>query len=173
MIGALSDWLRHLVIVILLAVFLDYALPSNAMQKYVRMVLGLVVMLTMVDPLRVLVATHFNLEATAARLAGPVFQSAQFVGGGAGGAGSGTGGVFRTDLAATLRQEILQLQGVNVQSVQVITSQGADGAQSVTAVTVAVGAVKPAVAASVQAQVATSLGLALGSVRVIYPGGQI
>ena len=170
MIGALSDWLRHLVIVILLAVFLDYALPSNAMQKYVRMVLGLVVMLTMVDPLRVLVATHFNLEATAARLAGPVFQSAQFVGGGS---GSGTGGVFRTDLAATLRQEIFQLQGVNVQSVQVITSQGADGAQSVTAVTVAVGAVKPAVAANVQAQVATSLGLALGSVRVIYSGGQI
>ncbi|MHB1683144.1 MAG: stage III sporulation protein AF [Bacilli bacterium] len=167
MIGALSDWLRHLVIVILLAVFLDYALPSNAMQKYVRMVLGLVVMLTMVDPLRVLVATHFNLEATAARLAGPVFQSAQFVGvGGAGGAGSGTGGVFRTDLAATLRQEILQLQGVNVQSVQVITSQGVDGAQSVTAVTVDLGAVKPAVAASVQAQVATS-------VRVIYSGGQI
>ncbi|MHB1629820.1 MAG: stage III sporulation protein AF [Bacilli bacterium] len=171
MIGALSEWLRHLVVVILLAVFLDLALPSNAMQKYVRTVLGLVVMLTMLDPLRVLVATHFNLEAAAARLSGPVFQSAQFIGGGAA-SGAGTRGAFQTDLAATLRQEILQLQGVNVQNVLVTTSQGTDGAPLVTAVTVVIGAVKPATAAAVQAQVAESLGLAPGAVRVIYAGGQ-
>ncbi len=172
MIGALSEWLRHLVIVILLAVFLDLALPSNVMQKYVRTVLGLVVMLTMLDPLRVLVATHFNLEAAAARLTGPVFPSAQFVGAGAAASGSGTAGAFQADLAATLRQEILQLQGVSVQSVQVMTSPGVGGATLVTAVTVVIGTVKPAVASAVQAQVAESLGLASGAVRVIYTGGQ-
>lgn len=51
MIEALSAWLKQIIIVTLIAAFLDLLLPSSVMQKYVRMVMGLIVVLTMISPL--------------------------------------------------------------------------------------------------------------------------
>ncbi|MHA6483791.1 stage III sporulation protein AF [Paenibacillus sp. strain BS8-2] len=46
----LSDWLRDLIAVILLAVLVELLLPNKAMQRYARLVVGLFILLTILSP---------------------------------------------------------------------------------------------------------------------------
>jgi stage III sporulation protein AF len=48
---ALGEWLKQLIMVVLLAVFADLLLPTKAMQKYVRVVMGLAVIAVILQPL--------------------------------------------------------------------------------------------------------------------------
>ncbi len=50
MMAWLSDWIRGLVSVVLFAVVLDMVLPSNAMQRYARLVMGVLIILMMLSP---------------------------------------------------------------------------------------------------------------------------
>jgi len=47
---ALSGWLKQIVAVVLLAALVDLVLPNRTMQRYVRLVAGLIVLLTMATP---------------------------------------------------------------------------------------------------------------------------
>ena len=47
---ALGSWLKQLIMVVLLAVFADLLLPTKAMQKYVRVVMGLAIIAVMLQP---------------------------------------------------------------------------------------------------------------------------
>jgi len=47
----LSDWLRDIIAVILLAVLVELLLPNKAMQRYARLVVGLFILLTILSPL--------------------------------------------------------------------------------------------------------------------------
>ncbi|PWK11502.1 stage III sporulation protein AF [Tumebacillus permanentifrigoris] len=51
MMTFLSDWLRGLILVIFLAVILDMILPNNAMQRYAKLVMGLLIILLMLSPI--------------------------------------------------------------------------------------------------------------------------
>lgn len=51
MIGWLSDWLRDIIAVILLAVLVELLLPNKAMQRYARLVIGLFILLTILSPI--------------------------------------------------------------------------------------------------------------------------
>lgn len=51
MIEWLNGWLKGLIGVVLLAAFVDLLLPSGTFQRYVRTVLGLFILLTMLTPL--------------------------------------------------------------------------------------------------------------------------
>jgi stage III sporulation protein AF len=46
----LSEWMRGLILVIFLAVFLEMILPHNKFQRYARMVMGLTIILMMMGP---------------------------------------------------------------------------------------------------------------------------
>jgi stage III sporulation protein AF len=46
----LSDWLKSIIIVILLATFVDILLPSQTMQRYVKTVISLFILLTLLQP---------------------------------------------------------------------------------------------------------------------------
>ncbi|MBL0388141.1 stage III sporulation protein AF [Tumebacillus sp. ITR2] len=50
MMAFLSDWLRGLILVIFLAVILDMILPNNIMQRYAKLVMGLLIILIMLTP---------------------------------------------------------------------------------------------------------------------------
>ncbi len=50
MIGWLSQWLRDIVAVILLAAIVELLLPNKAMQRYARLVVGLIILLTILSP---------------------------------------------------------------------------------------------------------------------------
>lgn len=47
----LSNWLRQIVAVILLAALIDLLLPNRTMQRYVRLVAGLFILLTLATPI--------------------------------------------------------------------------------------------------------------------------
>lgn len=51
MIDWLSGWLREIVLIVLFAAFVDLLLPNNAFQRYVRTVLGLFILLTLMSPI--------------------------------------------------------------------------------------------------------------------------
>ncbi|WP_151734340.1 stage III sporulation protein AF [Paenibacillus tengchongensis] len=46
----LSDWLRELILVVLMAAFVEMLLPGKSMERYARLVLSLLVLLTMLSP---------------------------------------------------------------------------------------------------------------------------
>ena len=51
MVAWLSDWLRDIIAVILLAGLVELLLPSKAMQRYARLVVGLFILLTILSPI--------------------------------------------------------------------------------------------------------------------------
>jgi len=46
----ISNWLQNIILIILLATFVDLLLPNSSMQKYAKMVLGLLVMVSIMSP---------------------------------------------------------------------------------------------------------------------------
>lgn len=51
MIAAIAGWAKGIILVVLFASFLELLLPASGMQRFVRVVMGLLVMLTMLSPL--------------------------------------------------------------------------------------------------------------------------
>ncbi|QSO53326.1 stage III sporulation protein AF [Alicyclobacillus curvatus] len=49
--NVLGGWLRQLILIIFLAILADFLLPTKAMQKYVRVVMGLAVIAAMLQPM--------------------------------------------------------------------------------------------------------------------------
>jgi len=47
----LTLWLKKIILLVLLAAFLDLILPNTNLQKYVKMVMGLIILLTVLTPL--------------------------------------------------------------------------------------------------------------------------
>lgn len=66
---AFGDWLKQLVMIVLLAVFSDLLLPTKTMQKYVRMVLGLTIIAAMIQPIVPFFKKNWADEMTKAAIA--------------------------------------------------------------------------------------------------------
>jgi stage III sporulation protein AF len=47
----LGDWLREIILVVLLAAFVELLLPSKSMERYARLVLSLLILLTLLSPI--------------------------------------------------------------------------------------------------------------------------
>ncbi|ULL15448.1 stage III sporulation protein AF [Paenibacillus sp. H1-7] len=58
----LGNWLKSIVLVILLATFVDILLPSQTMQRYVKTVLSLFILLTLLSPLLSIFQKQISLE---------------------------------------------------------------------------------------------------------------
>lgn len=50
MIEALGGWLKQIIVIILIATFVDLALPGSSMQRYVKVVVSLFILLTILTP---------------------------------------------------------------------------------------------------------------------------
>jgi len=57
-----SGWLKQIVLIVMLAAFADLLLPNNAMQRYVKTVMALIILLTLLDPLFSLVRHDWNVS---------------------------------------------------------------------------------------------------------------
>jgi len=62
MIAWLSDWLRDIIAVVLLAVFLELIIPGKTMLRYTRLVIGLFILLTIMSPILRLVQGDINAK---------------------------------------------------------------------------------------------------------------
>jgi stage III sporulation protein AF len=61
----LTNWLKEIILVILLATFVDLLLPSSTMHRYVKVVLSLLILLTILSPVLSLLRADFPLSALA------------------------------------------------------------------------------------------------------------
>lgn len=48
--GWLSNWLQELIMIVLLATFVEMLLPNRSMERYVKLVLSLLILLTLLSP---------------------------------------------------------------------------------------------------------------------------
>lgn len=51
MIGELTAWIKAIILVVLFATFLEFLLPNNAMQRFIRVIMGLFIMLAILNPI--------------------------------------------------------------------------------------------------------------------------
>ncbi|WP_413407989.1 stage III sporulation protein AF [Paenibacillus amylolyticus] len=49
--GWLSNWLQELIMIVLLVTFVDMLLPNRSMERYVKLVLSLLILLTLLSPI--------------------------------------------------------------------------------------------------------------------------
>lgn len=62
MIVAITGWIKGIVIVVLFAAFLDLLLPSSSIQKFVRVIMGLFIMMAILNPVIDLIDKSFADE---------------------------------------------------------------------------------------------------------------
>ncbi|MFC5651564.1 stage III sporulation protein AF [Paenibacillus solisilvae] len=62
MLDWLSSWLQQIIAVVLLAGLIDLLLPNKAMQRYVRLVAGLIILLTIMTPIIRVLQGDFNAK---------------------------------------------------------------------------------------------------------------
>lgn len=51
MLSAISQWVRQIVMVVMFAAFVDFLIPENNFLRYVKVLLGLLVMIAIINPL--------------------------------------------------------------------------------------------------------------------------
>ncbi|GFR36777.1 hypothetical protein PRECH8_00730 [Insulibacter thermoxylanivorax] len=68
MIDWLAGWLREIVLVVLFAAVADMLLPTNGLQRYIKVVISLFILLTILSPVLTLLRSDFNFTEVDAQL---------------------------------------------------------------------------------------------------------
>jgi len=76
-VDTLALWLKKIVLLVLLATVLDLLLPNTELQRYVKLVMGLIILLVILNPILTLVSPHITDEWITLQAAGtgPVMES--------------------------------------------------------------------------------------------------
>ncbi len=164
----LAGWLRQIIAVLLLASIIDLLLPNRTMQRYVRLVAGLFVLLTVATPVLSWMKGDFALrladgidtvtkspqgapdqlamiEAQGERLRGRQSEQAA--------------NLVSTRLAAAIRSDIELSEERAVRSVDVQTAQGKDGNWTITGIKVVLEGEDGLEAASTRGNIAAVRGV--------------
>jgi len=89
MMDALVGWLKQIILVVLLATFIDLLLPNRTMQRYVKLVVSLFILMTILSPVLQLFGSNANVRMLAATVEGwSVAGTADPIPGGSGGPGA-------------------------------------------------------------------------------------
>lgn len=62
MLAWLNEWLKSIIIIILLAAFVDLILPNRSMQRYVKVVISLFVLMTILTPIVQFLVADFDWD---------------------------------------------------------------------------------------------------------------
>ncbi|WP_129597773.1 stage III sporulation protein AF [Anaerophilus nitritogenes] len=62
MMNFLRSWIINIVSVVIFITFLEMLLPNSNMKKYIKMIIGLLVMIVILSPLLQIVHGNFNIE---------------------------------------------------------------------------------------------------------------
>lgn len=65
MIEWISSWLKQIVLLVLIATFIDLLLPNNAMDRYVKLVMGLLIIMAILSPTLQLLHSELDLSSIA------------------------------------------------------------------------------------------------------------
>lgn len=145
LMDGLSHWLRQIIAVVLLASLIDLILPNRTMQRYVRLVAGLFILMTVATPImqwmkgdfssrlsESLNTVEFAPQRAADELAlieeeGAKLRDKRNV---------QAADLVTTRLEAAIRKEVEQAENRSVQKVDVITKRESDGSLTVTKVSI-------------------------------------
>lgn len=59
---SISMWLKQVVLLVLLATFIDLLLPNQALSRYVKLVMGLLIILAILNPILAILSDRFQWE---------------------------------------------------------------------------------------------------------------
>lgn len=62
----ISEWLKEIIFVVLIAVFIELLLPNKSMERYVKFVVSLLIILTIISPIIRLISSGTDQKITAA-----------------------------------------------------------------------------------------------------------
>lgn len=65
MIEWLSEWLKQIVLLVLIATFIDLLLPNHSMDRYVKLVMGLLITMAILSPILDLFTEELNITKIA------------------------------------------------------------------------------------------------------------
>lgn len=77
----LSGWLKTVVTIILLATFVDLLLPSTKLQRYVKTVMSLFILLALLSPVMQLLQRNWNMDQLLSRAEQKQEEAAKIAGG--------------------------------------------------------------------------------------------
>ena len=75
MVAWISQWLQNIILIVLLATFADLLLPSSAMQKYSKMVLGLLIIVVILSPVLELFTKEYSFNDFIKRMEGELYNN--------------------------------------------------------------------------------------------------
>jgi stage III sporulation protein AF len=145
LMDGLSHWLRQIIAVVLLASLIDLLLPNRTMQRYVRLVAGLFILMTVATPIMHWMKGNFStqlaagLDSVLQTPTGAADQLAMIEQEGAklrDKQSSQAADLVATRLEAAIRSEVEQSENRNVSKVDVVTERGIDGSLTVSKVIV-------------------------------------
>ncbi len=161
MIDWLSGWLKQIIVIILLATFVDLILPNSAMQRYVKVVVSLFILMTLLFPIIDLLKADFDLnrltlsleQLTDARHNDPAADSGENIQSLASIMKEGKQVQAENDkaslqmveqqLAQTIMQQLEQRESVKADSVEVKTGLDRDGRPEIESVHVVLSSDRP------------------------------
>lgn len=62
MLSAISLWVRQIVMVVMFATFVDFMIPENKFLRYIKVFLGLLIMIAIIDPVVPLFQKGFSFD---------------------------------------------------------------------------------------------------------------
>ncbi|MDT8901063.1 stage III sporulation protein AF [Anaeroselena agilis] len=129
MLSALTDWVRNIIMVVLFATFLELLLPSSGMQRFVRVIMGMLILLAILGPAVDILQSRITPEMPA--FAGQSDPAADRVTSGAEAVVRARDRLaaeyYRKDLARQIRAVVAGIDGVADARVAVELEQGEGG----------------------------------------------
>lgn len=139
MIDLIVSWVMGIIFATLFASFLELLLPSSSMQKFVRVIMGLLIMLAILNPIITFlerVPHSANITALAPQASGTVLEK-------------GTKAavrqredlikaVYRQDIAKQMQALVMGIEGVAQASVDVVLNDEQNGPVRISRITVSV-----------------------------------
>jgi stage III sporulation protein AF len=127
--AAITDWVRNIVMVVLFATFLELLLPTSGMQRFVRVIMGLLILLAVLGPAVDLLQSRAHPEVPA--LAGQNGPAADRIRSGAEQVVRERDRLaeemYRKDLARQIRAVVTAVDGVADARVAVELARGREG----------------------------------------------
>lgn len=74
MVSWVSDWLKQIVLLVLIATFIDLLLPNDRLERYVKLVMGLLIIMAMLSPVFQLLSGDLDLRSFAFLTSDPVMS---------------------------------------------------------------------------------------------------
>ncbi|WP_028775623.1 stage III sporulation protein AF [Shimazuella kribbensis] len=72
-----SDWIRQIILIIFIATFIDLLLPSSSLERYVKLIMGLIIVVSILQPVLQLVLREDKWSELSALFA-PALQNDQY-----------------------------------------------------------------------------------------------